>query len=303
MDWENMRESSNVEDRRGQGGGGFGLPGGGVAVGGGAAIIIAIISLIFGINPASILGGGGSTQGQGQGQSLPQTQGGRTAQGGSAASEDEGRRFASKILGSTEDAWGSIFQKAGQTYTPPHLVLYTGSTNTGCGQGDAAVGPFYCPRDSRVYLDLDFFSELQSRFGAGGDFADAYVIAHEVGHHVQNLLGISDKVEQAQARASETGANQLSVRLELQADCFAGIWGNYARSIQADNITQADIQQAVTAAQAIGDDALQRAGQGYVVPDSFTHGSSAQRVKWFTRGLQSGNIDNCDTFKPAYGSL
>ena len=301
MDWENMRESSNVEDRRGQGGGGgFGLPGGGVAVGGGAAIIIALISLIFGINPASILGGGG-----GGTTSQPQTQGGQSAQGGgsSAASEDEGRRFASKILGSTEDAWGSIFQKSGQTYTPPRLVLYTGSTQTGCGQGDAAVGPFYCPRDSRVYLDLDFFSELQSRFGAGGDFADAYVIAHEVGHHVQNLLGISDKVEQAQARASETGANQLSVRLELQADCFAGIWGNYARGVAVDNITQADVQEAVNAAQAIGDDALQKAGQGYVVPDSFTHGSSAQRIKWFTRGLQSGNINNCDTFQPAYGSL
>lgn len=297
MDWENMRESSNVEDRRGMGGG-FGIPGGGVAVGGGAAIIIAILSLIFGINPASILGGGGGSDTG----SLPQTQQSQSS-GGSAAGEDTGRRFASKILGSTEDAWTSIFQKAGQSYTPPRLVLYSGSTPTACGQGDAAVGPFYCPRDSRVYLDLDFFNELQNRLGAGGDFADAYVIAHEVGHHVQNLLGISDKVEQAQARASQTGANQLSVRLELQADCFAGIWGNYARSVQADNITQADIQQAVNAAQAIGDDALQRAGRGYVVPDSFTHGSSAQRVRWFTRGLQSGDVNSCDTFKPSYGSL
>ncbi|ADV66268.1 KPN_02809 family neutral zinc metallopeptidase [Deinococcus maricopensis] len=275
MDWEKMRESANVNDIRGGGGG---LPGGGIAVGGGAAILFAIISLLFGGNPGDVL----SQLGNGQSQPRAGT-----------GANDDARRFASKVLGSTEDAWGSIFQKAGRTYDPPRLTLFSGGVNTACGGASSAVGPFYCPADQNVYLDTTFFDELANRFGAGGDFAQAYVIAHEVGHHVQNLLGISDRVEQAQRRAGRAQANALSVRLELQADCFAGIWGRNAAANREYNITQQDVQEAVTAAEAIGDDTL---SQGRATPDSFTHGTSAQRERWFLRGFQTGNVDQCDTF-------
>ncbi|MFC4454503.1 neutral zinc metallopeptidase [Deinococcus sonorensis] len=294
MDWQNLPRSSNVEDGRGGRGG---LPGGGVAVGGGAALIIALLGWLFGIDTSSITGGGQTTQTQTRpsqtqpGQTQPsQTQGGQ---------QDQTLDFVSRILGSTEQVWGGIFQKSGKTYTPPKLRLFSGAVNSACGQASSAVGPFYCPSDQRVYLDTDFFAQMDRQLGGGGDFAYSYVIAHEVGHHVQNLLGISDQVERAQRSAtSEAASNRYSVMLELQADCFAGVWGNGATA--AANITQQDVQEAISTATAIGDDALQEQGQGYVVPDSFTHGTSQQRVSWFMKGYKSGDPNQCDTFN---GSL
>ncbi|WP_407569570.1 neutral zinc metallopeptidase [Deinococcus altitudinis] len=296
MDWQNLPGSNNVEDRRGGGGGGG--RGGGVAIGGGAALIIALLGWFFGVDTSSVTGGG-QTQTQTQTQSQAQTQSraqGQTAPGGQATDQDG--QFVSKILGSTEQVWSDIFQKNGRTYKDPRLVLYSGTTNSACGQADSAVGPFYCPSDEKVYLDTDFFGEMQQKLGGGGDFARAYVIAHEIGHHVQNLLGISDKVDRAQRSArSEAAANKFSVGLELQADCFAGVWGN--RSKAQTNLSQQDVQTAINTATAIGDDALQKASGGYVVPDSFTHGSSAQRVSWFMKGFQSGDPAQCDTFNGA----
>jgi len=272
MDWEKLRRSGNVQDRRGRG-----VPGG-VAIGGGGALIIAIISMLLGVNPASILGQGGNTSGN-----YPST-----------PQNDRAAEFAGRILGSTEDVWTGIFQKSGRTYNPTTLVLYEGATRSGCGNANSAVGPFYCPRDQGVYLDLSFFNDLATRFGAPGEFANAYVIAHEVAHHVQDELGISDRVAQQQARADQRTANALSVRLELQADCFAGVWAHHVRNQGIVDVT--DVRAAINAAQAIGDDRLQRASQGYVVPDSFTHGSSAQRAAWFQRGLENGDPNSCDTF-------
>ena len=302
MDWQNLPGSNNVEDRRGGGGGGG--SGGGVAIGGGAALIIALLGWFFGINTSSVTGGGqtqsqprSQTQSQTQGQTQQQSQSqGQTTQGGQAA--DQNGQFVSKILGSTEQVWGDVFQKNNRSYQPPHLVLYSGQTTSACGQADSAVGPFYCPSDQKVYLDTDFFNQMQQKLGGGGDFARAYVIAHEVGHHVQNLLGISDKVDRAQRSArSEAAANKFSVGLELQADCFAGVWGN--RSKAQTNLSQQDVQTAINTATAIGDDALQKASRGYVVPDSFTHGTSQQRVSWFMKGFQSGDPAQCDTFNGA----
>ncbi len=300
MDWQNLPGSNNVEDRRGGGGGGG--SGGGVAIGGGAALIIALLGWFFGINTSSVTGGGQTqsqprSQSQTQGQTQQQSQSqGQTTQGGQAA--DQNGQFVSKILGSTEQVWGDIFQKNNRSYQPPHLVLYSGQTTSACGQADSAVGPFYCPSDQKVYLDTDFFNQMQQKLGGGGDFARAYVIAHEVGHHVQNLLGISDKVDRAQRSArSEAAANKFSVGLELQADCFAGVWGN--RSKAQTNLSQQDVQTAINTATAIGDDALQKASRGYVVPDSFTHGTSQQRVSWFMKGFQSGDPAQCDTFNGA----
>ncbi len=291
MDWKNLPGSNNVEDRRGSGGGG--IPGGGVAVGGGAAIIIALIGWFFGIDTSSITGGG-QTQPQSQTQSQTRQQS-QTGQGQTAPASDENYQFVDKILGSTEQVWGDIFQKNGRTYKDPSLVLYSGRTSSACGQADSAVGPFYCPSDQKVYLDTDFFAQMKQQLGGGGDFARAYVITHEVGHHVQNLLGISDKVERAQRSArSEAEANKYSVGLELQADCFAGVWGNRTQS--QTNLTQQDVQTAINTATAIGDDALQKASRGYVVPDSFTHGTSQQRVNWFMTGFKSGDPGKCDTF-------
>ena len=291
MDWQNLPSSSNVEDRR-SGAGGLGIGGG--AIGGGAALIIALLGWFFGIDTSSITGGGQTPQPQVQSSQRPQTQGSQTQSG----TADQSRQFVSKILGSTEQVWGDIFQKNGRSYQPPRLVLFSGAVNSACGSATSAVGPFYCPSDRKVYLDTDFFALMQRRLGGGGDFADSYVIAHEVGHHVQNLLGISDKVDRAQRSArSEAVANRYSVGLELQADCFAGVWGNRTQS--QTNLSQQDVQSAINTATAIGDDALQKQSRGTVVPDSFTHGSSAQRVSWFMTGFRSGDPGKCDTFNGA----
>ncbi|MFC5849501.1 neutral zinc metallopeptidase [Deinococcus petrolearius] len=309
MDWKNLPGSGNVEDRRGGGG----LPGGGLAVGGIGGLIIAVVAMFFGIDPSVILGGGDSGQ-QTQTQNTPaqngQTQNGQTQNGQTQNSQtqggtqDESYQFVDRILGSTDQVWTGIFQQSDRQYTKPRLVLFSGSVSSACGQASSAVGPFYCPLDSKVYLDTSFFNTMQRQLGGGGDFAYAYVIAHEVGHHVQNELGIADQVERKQRAArTEAEANSYSVRLELQADCFAGVWGNKVRGTEAANLTQADIREALTTASAIGDDTLQRAGQGRVVPDSFTHGSSEQRTEWFTKGFQSGNPNDCDTFAPAYDQL
>lgn len=290
MDWKNLPGGGGgIEDRRGGGG----LPGGGIAVGGVGGLIVALIALFFGIDPGAVLGGGGGgqTQVQTQTQSQPQTE-----------ATDEDYQFVDRILTSTNEVWGSIFRQAGRTYTPARLVLYARGTQGGCGFANSAVGPFYCPLDNKVYIDTAFFATMQRQLGGGGDFAYSYVLAHEVGHHVQNELGIADQVERQQRSArTEAQANQASVRLELQADCFAGVWGNRVRD-QA-SITRADIQEAVRTAQAIGDDNLQRQGAGRVVPDSFTHGSSQQRVKWFGIGFQSGDPNQCDTFNLNYSQL
>ncbi|THF83924.1 hypothetical protein E7T09_20630 [Deinococcus sp. KSM4-11] len=294
MDWKNLPGSGgSVEDRRGSGG----LPGGGIAVGGIGGLIIALIALFFGIDPSVILGGGdgGTTQTQ------PQTQP-KTPSGTTTPATDESYQFVKKIMGSTDVVWGSIFKQAGRTYTNPTLVLYTRGTQSGCGTANSAVGPFYCPQDNKVYLDTSFFSMMKSQLGGGGDFAYSYVIAHEVGHHVQNELGIADQVERKQRAArSEAESNSYSVRMELQADCFAGVWANKVQS--QVNLTQTDVQEAIKTAQAIGDDNLQRQAQGGVVPDSFTHGTSQQRVKWLTTGLKSGDPNQCDTFSVAYNQL
>jgi predicted metalloprotease len=286
MRWEGNRESENVDDRRGGGGGGgFGFGGGTVGIG---TIVIALLgSWFFGVSPSTILnllsGGGAPTHVQQAPNRAP--------------ANDRETHFVKTVLGMTEDTWTQIFRASGGTYQAPVLTLYDGQTSTGgCGRGEAAVGPFYCPADRRVYIDLTFFRMMQQRFKVGGEFTQAYVIAHEVGHHVQNLLGISGKVDGMRSRLSETEANALSVRVELQADCFAGVWAyhtNEAKQI----IEQGDVESALAAASAIGDDALQRQSRGEVVPDSFTHGTSAQRVRWFTKGLQTGSVEQCNTFE------
>jgi len=283
MKWEGNRESDNVEDRRGSGGGGFGI--GGKSIGIGGVIVALIISYVFGINPSTVLslmsGGGVPVQQQ--------------ADGPTSKPEDQMGKFVSVVLADTEDTWGALFRQEGQAYQPPRLVLFENAVGTACGTGQSATGPFYCPGDQKVYLDLSFFQLMQERFRVSGEFAQAYVIAHEVGHHVQKLMGISDQVHNAQQRASQKAGNALSVKLELQADCFAGLWAHHAnRSRQI--LEQGDVEAALKAATAIGDDALQRQSQGQVVPDSFTHGSSEQRVRWFRTGLEGGTIAQCDTF-------
>ncbi len=277
MDFENEEASSNVEDRRGLGPVGMG----GIGLGG---IAVLVIGYFLGVDPSQLLG------------LLQQTSSPAPApaQQRAAPSPDPMEQFVAKALGSTERVWTRIFADAGQTYRDPHLVLYDGATQTSCGLGRAAMGPFYCPPDERVYLDLAFFRDLRVRFHAPGNFPEAYVIAHEVGHHVQKLLGISRKMEQLREHVSSTEYNRASVRLELQADCFAGVWAHHA--MDRAHITQDDIRQGLTAAAAIGDDRLQRESQGYVVPDSFTHGSSEQRVRWFSRGIESGRMEDCNTF-------
>ncbi|MEQ6437586.1 neutral zinc metallopeptidase [Comamonas sp. w2-DMI] len=284
MRWEGNRESDNVEDRRGEGGGG-GFPIGGRGIGIGTVVLALIGWGVFGINPLTTIGvlsGGGAPQVQQAPAHRP-------------PGDDQGAKFVSTVLASTEDVWSQIFSQGGSQYRNPKLVLYTGVTPTACGTGQAAMGPFYCPGDQKVYLDMDFFNTMSRQLGAPGVFARAYVVAHEVGHHVQNLLGISGKVDGMRGRISEREQNALSVRLELQADCFAGIWAN--KSQQAKNwLDQGDIESAVNAAQQIGDDKLQRESTGVVRPDSFTHGSSAQRVRWFTQGYKTGSVKACDTF-------
>lgn len=285
MRWQGNRQSDNVEDRRGSGGGG-GLPmgRGGLSIGG--VVVALVVAWIFGINPLTVLG----LMGEGGGGGALPTQ---SAPG--PVSKDEATQFVSTVLASTEDVWAAQFKARGATYRPPTLVLFRGRTATACGQGQAAMGPFYCPGDEKVYIDLTFFDTLKSRLGAPGDFAQAYVIAHEVGHHVQNLMGLTAEVDRARQQSSEAEANQMSVRLELQADCLAGIWGHDADAATR-LLEQGDVEEALTAATRIGDDTLAREAGGAVAPDSFTHGSSAQRMRWLQTGLQSGDLQQCDTF-------
>lgn len=288
---DGQEESSNVEDARGSsdgGGRGFRLGGGGIGLG---TVAIALVAgWAFGINPLTILG---MLDGQGGGQSVQTAPGPTTA----PPADDPQARFVSQVLRSTEVVWTDVFREGGKTYQNPRLTLYRNSRATGCGQGDAAMGPFYCPADAHVYLDMGFFDTMRTRLGAPGQFAQAYVVAHEVAHHVQNQLGISDKVDAARQRGSEAQANAMSVRLELQADCFAGVWAKRSQAAQGWRLEQGDIETALNAASQIGDDNLQRKSRGQVVPESFTHGSSAQRVGWFKRGFESGSPDTCNTFE------
>jgi hypothetical protein len=271
--------SGNVEDRRGQR-----IGGRGIAVGGGfGGILLVLIALLFGVDPSMLLDGG------------PPPERPAATRQGQPAQDDPGRRFVAQVLAETEQVWEGEFARLGRRYEPAVLVLYSGATQSGCGFAQAQTGPFYCPADRRVYIDLDFMAQLQQRLRAGGDFAAAYIIAHEVGHHVQNLLGILPQYEQARRRLSETEANALLVRLELQADCFAGFWARRAQDARGI-LEPGDIEEGLNAAAAVGDDRLQRAQQGYVVPETFTHGTSAQRVGWFRRGLEQGRIEACDTF-------
>ncbi len=293
MKIEDGRESDNVEDRRGMGGG-FGrrggMPIGGRSIGIGTVVLV-LVGLYFGVNPATVLN---MTAGP-----ATEVQSGSASQGRPGVPpEDEMGRFVSKVLADTEDTWSVLFSQAGKQYAKPTLVLYSGATRSACGIGQAQMGPFYCPEDRKVYIDLVFFQDLQTRFRAPGDFAQAYVIAHEIGHHVQNLLGISGRVQAMRQRSGEAQANQLSVRLELQADCLAGIWANHANRTRSI-LEAGDVEEALNAATAIGDDRLQQQSRGHAMPDSFTHGSSAQRVRWFRRGLESGQLSQCNTFEAA----
>jgi uncharacterized protein len=323
MRLDDEQASSNIDDRRGQGGG-FGFPGGGggrqinIPMGGrgggfsiSTIVLLAIVyfaaKLIFGIDLLSMINGGGglpipggnSTQYQlpDQNTDVSQQDAGPTpdSTGTSQASTDEGRQFVAKVLGSTERVWGGIFQQMGQQYTKPPLVLFSGFTQSGCGMAQSAMGPFYCPRDGKVYIDLSFYQDMKNKLGAPGDFAQAYVVAHEVGHHVQNELGIADKVMNARAQATEEESNALSVRMELQADCFAGIWATEADATK-HILQQGDVEEALNAASQIGDDRLQKKSQGYAVPESFTHGTSEQRVRWFKTGMAAKALKDCDTF-------
>ncbi len=282
MKWEGQRRSSNVEDRRGMGGG-RGI--GGRSIGVGTIVVALLAGWAFGINPLTVLGllGGGAP--------------GPVAQGPAPAppADDRQAAFVATVLADTEDVWHPILRAGGGTYREPKLVLFRGVVPTACGTGQSAMGPFYCPGDMKVYIDLDFFDTLASRMGAPGDFAQAYVIAHEVGHHVQRLIGVTERVDAMRGRLSEREMNALSVRVELQADCLAGVWTNHSQRGKGW-LEQGDIEEAMNAASRIGDDALQRQSQGAVVPDSFTHGSSAQRMRWFQRGLQGSTVAQCDTF-------
>ena len=286
MRWEGNRESSNVEDQRASGGGG-GIGFGGRSIGIGTIVIALVGGAIFGINPLTILGMLG-----GDGGPAPQAQQGPAP---APPANDPMAKFVSTVLADTEDVWTQLFKQGGANYINPKLVLFRGAVRTGCGQGQAAMGPFYCPGDQKVYIDLGFYETLKSRLGAPGDFAQAYVIAHEVGHHVQNLLGIADKMEQARGRASPAQANAMSVKMELQADCFAGVWANHANESRKI-LEQGDVEEAMNAAAKIGDDAIQKGRGGAVVPESFTHGTSAQRQRWFNTGLKTGSVKACDTF-------
>jgi uncharacterized protein len=288
MRWRDGRRSENVEDGRGTGGGG-GFGGGGLKLGLGGIVLLAA-AYFLGLDPRMVMGLMQATQStSASADSSPVA---------AAAPKDEAGDFMSVVLADTEDTWGEIFRQGGSTYTPPKMRFFEGGTRSGCGAASTESGPFYCPADQRVYIDLAFFRELEERFQAPGDFAQAYVVAHEVGHHVQHLLGIADKVRNAQDSASQVEQNQLQVRMELQADCFAGIWANHAqRSRQI--LENGDIEEAMGAASAVGDDIIQKRAQGHVVPESFTHGSAAQRQQWFQRGLQNGTLKACDTFSGA----
>jgi uncharacterized protein len=284
MRWQDFRRSDNVEESTGGGSSGFG----GMRLGVGGIIVVIVISLLLGKNPLDILAlltdSGAPTQTQPVPPSPP----------GANSPRDEQKEFVARVLGDTEDVWSAAFQQNGGRYQPPKLDLFSGQVGSACGLASAATGPFYCPGDQKVYLDLEFFQQLSKRFGAPGDFARAYVIAHEVGHHVQNELGLMAQVQERSARASDAARNALSIRQELQADCFAGIWGHSAQ--QRGLIDAKDVESGIAAASAVGDDRLQQRSRGYVVPESFTHGSSAQRVRWFKAGLDSGDMRRCDTF-------
>lgn len=286
MRWQDFRRSDNVEESSGGGSSGIG----GMHLGIGGIIVVVVISLLLGKNPLDILAlltdSGVSTQTQ----QVPAPSG----PPGATSPRDEQKEFVARVLGDTEDVWGAAFQQNGGHYQPPKLVLFRGQASSACGLASSATGPFYCPGDRDVYLDLDFFQQLSKRFGAPGDFARAYVIAHEVGHHVQNQLGLMDQVQQRSERASDATRNALSIRQELQADCFAGVWGHSAQ--KRGLIDTSDVESGIAAASAVGDDRLQQRSRGYVVPESFTHGTSAQRVRWFKAGLDSGDLRRCDTF-------
>jgi predicted metalloprotease len=292
MKWEGNRQSDNVEDRRSDGGGSSGGGGGllGALLGGRLRLGVVVVALLggwaLGINPLTILGllDGGSMPAQVQQQPAKRP-----------PADDRMAPFVSTVLADTEDVWTAIFTQGGSVYQVPHLVLFRGATATACGQGEAAMGPFYCPADQKVYIDLGFYQTLKDQLGAPGDFAQAYVIAHEVGHHVQNLLGVTAKMEQRRGQLTQAQYNAQSVRLELQADCLAGVWAHHAQATR-QILEAGDVEEAMNAAAKIGDDALQAKGGGRVVPDSFTHGTSAQRQQWFKAGLQSGSVKNCDTF-------
>jgi uncharacterized protein len=293
MEWENTPESSNVEDRRGQGGGGMPISAGTGGLGIGVVIIIFVISYFTGINPSVLFGGAQIFTGNGANtsSSAPAPSTARSTGG----AEDRMTSLVRHVLGETEAVWKEVLPaQKGVRYVDAKLVLYDGSTDSGCGGAQAAMGPFYCPVDKTVYLDMSFFRDMQTKYGGGGDFAYAYVISHEIGHHVQDLLGILNKVEDAKQGVSRTQANALSVRIELMADCFAGVFANHANKDW--KLTEDDLQKALATARAIGDDRLQTAARGYSVPDSFTHGSSAMRQQWLTTGLKSGQVDSCNTF-------
>jgi hypothetical protein len=283
MLWKGKRQSDNVEDRRGftvgraVGGGGLGI------------LALALVAMFFGIDPTVFLQDLTTTNVPTSSSSAPAVH---------SAAEEEQREFVSVVLADTEDAWHDLFRQMNRTYREPKLVLFTGAVESACGMAQSAVGPFYCPQDEKVYIDLDFYRELQDRFHAPGDFAQAYVIAHEIGHHVQNLLGLSSQIQEARLRADARGANALSVRQELQADCFAGVWANHANKMKP-MLEAGDVEEGLNAASAIGDDRVQRQTGRTVSPDSFTHGSSAQRVSWFKRGLVNGDLRDCDTFSAA----
>ncbi len=279
MRWQMGRRSNNVEDRRGSSGRRTVAAGGGLGV-----LMLAVVVMLLGGDPTVVLQQGASVEPRSPSSTTP-----------TSPEQDELADFVSVVLADTEDTWEEIFQELGGDYQEPVLVLFSGAVESACGFAQAAVGPFYCPVDQKVYIDLSFYDDLKTRHQAPGDFAQAYVIAHEVGHHVQNITGISRQVRQAQQQAGEVQANQLSVRLELQADCFAGIWAHHADE-DRQILEQGDIQEALNAASAIGDDRLQRQTRGYVAPDSFTHGSSEQRMRWFFRGLEAGSLEQCDTF-------
>jgi predicted metalloprotease len=291
MRWQDFGRSANVEDRRGQ----TGIPGGRGGLGIGTVIVLGLIGWALGIDPRLLIGGAEMVN-----KMRPGTQTEQAQQGQTGTPSDDTGQFVASVLASTETVWSQVLpQQKGIAYIKPKLVLYSGRTASGCGGAQSAMGPFYCPKDQKVYLDTAFFQDMKRRLGGGGDFAYAYVIAHEIGHHVQNLLGILPKVQAAQQRATsqgnESGANNLSVRVELMADCLAGVWAaNQERSRQF--LEKGDLESAVATAQAIGDDRLQQSSRGTVVPDSFTHGSSAQRVQWLTTGLKSGEVDSCNTF-------
>jgi uncharacterized protein len=285
--WDDFRSSGNIEDRRGMGGGAVG------GLGLGTVVILGLIGWALGIDPRLLIGGAemvtGGRSGYEQRQSAP-----------TGTPSDEMGRFVAAVLGDTEDRWKELFQQAGSTYREPRLVMFSGATSSACGHAQSAMGPFYCPSDQRVYLDSSFFRDIEQRFrgcsGKSCQFAQAYVIAHEIGHHVQNQMGILAKVQQAQQGRDRVSANRLQVRLELQADCFAGIWANRAQA-KWSFIEPGDVEAALQTAAAIGDDRLQKQSQGRVVPDAFTHGSSEQRVHWFTQGLKAGSISACNTFQ------